>query len=191
MKYVKYVSSRSWRYAEKFSTEYTYVTDSHEIASILDYIGLEHMKHNVSAIMALVGDGDYDEIWITESSTPYYKACVYNKVIHYYKEESKPKMYKNIPYSKIMEKLPHGSGINSTWREVEPGVFSNTFDHMDCMGGYDGYYDFVVEFTADDFTVEFTDKEIITYDEEGIPYDDMDMMIEYLEETIYYAVGGL
>lgn len=86
MKYIKYVSSRSVRKADKFNSEYNYLTNSQDIAAVLDYIGLEHMKDDITAIFVLVDDGDYDEIWVTESNHSYYKECEYNKVIHYYKD---------------------------------------------------------------------------------------------------------
>lgn len=82
--YIRYVSSRSMRQAEKFSSDYNYITDSQEINTILDYIGMQYL--DCTAMFILVGDGDYDEIWMTDDSHPYYKDCTYNRIVHYYRD---------------------------------------------------------------------------------------------------------
>lgn len=86
MKYIRYVSNRSVKPAAHFDMDYSYTTDSQEITAVLDYIGMLELEHEVTSMMLLISDGDYDEIWVSFASNPYFVTTPYHKIIHYYKD---------------------------------------------------------------------------------------------------------
>lgn len=86
MKYIRYVSNRSVKPAAHFDMDYSYIiTDSQEINAVLDYIGMLELSEEITSMMVLVGEGDYDEIWVSFDSHPYYVTTQYHKIIHYYR----------------------------------------------------------------------------------------------------------
>lgn len=64
---------------------YQLMLDSQDIEAVADYISgyLSEMEYEISditGVIALVGDGDYDEVWVTESSRPFSVSAVYERV---------------------------------------------------------------------------------------------------------------
>lgn len=45
--------------------------DTQDIESVLGYVGLSHLKHEITAVAVVVSDGDYSAVWLTESNRPY------------------------------------------------------------------------------------------------------------------------
>jgi hypothetical protein len=100
--------------------------------------------------------------------------------------------------TKILEVLPHGSGINSDWHifMASPTRIRchNTFHPMDEQGGYDGYADFAFLFDLRDTIhggdysrLMFLGSESQYYAKK---YDLRDYIWDLLCETLYYAFGG-
>lgn len=91
----------------------------------------------------------------------------------------------------LLEKLPHGSGIDCKWEFSWLGngklKASNSFHCMNEAGYYDGYADFTIIFpiyralTA--FTLQFNGSQA---QHKNRQY----MLRDYLEDTIYYALQG-
>lgn len=69
-----------------------------------------------------------------------------------YAEQDAPLSMIRLAY-KLVDLLPHGSGIDGTWHVTayENRVeCCNSLHAMDEFGGYAGWYDFTVEFDTDD-----------------------------------------
>ena len=57
---------------ELTAREYTYITDGQELAPILEYLAIpQDDAANITAAFVVQENGDYSEIWITESSRPW------------------------------------------------------------------------------------------------------------------------
>lgn len=87
----------------------------------------------------------------------------------------------------IIDKLPHGSGINYTWRYdvLKNGKvkFYNSYDAMDEWGGYCHVYDFTITIQPShesDFTFSFCGQRERVCCGYGLR--------DYLEETIYESL---
>jgi hypothetical protein len=65
------------------------LSDSQDIDHICNYYGLDDVRSDITGIMVLVGDGDYDDVWFTESSRPYSIEAKYYP-LSYYKEGISP-----------------------------------------------------------------------------------------------------
>lgn len=68
---------------------YTLITDSQEIKDLLDYVGFCKVWYDdITGVVMLIGEGDYDAVWLTESSQPYDLSAWY-RPLPYYKEDNK------------------------------------------------------------------------------------------------------
>ena len=60
------------RLCREFDDRYTLVQTDYELADIIDYAGSpDAYRADITGAMVKVGDGDYSEIWFTESSRYY------------------------------------------------------------------------------------------------------------------------
>ena len=53
------------------------VWDSQDLEAVADYFGLKEMP---TGALVIVGEGDYDEVWVTYSSHPYDLRTMYEKI---------------------------------------------------------------------------------------------------------------
>ena len=86
---------------------------------------------------------------------------------------------------KIIECLPHGSGIDCEWTYKEKKdyiVFSNSFHVMNDNGYYIGYIDFSVILKENDFKLVFHTNSC------GYRIINNYALRDYLEDTIYYCL---
>ena len=52
--------------------EYQLVLDSQEIEDTLELLGVtRHNRKNATGLMVIVGEGDYDSVWVCTDSKPY------------------------------------------------------------------------------------------------------------------------
>ena len=61
--------------------EGNFISDSQEIKHILRIIGRTDLINEATAIIAKVGDGDFEEVWVTEDSRPYSINAVFERII--------------------------------------------------------------------------------------------------------------
>jgi len=47
------------------------LTDSQDIETVLEQIGRQDLRWNVTGLVVVVGDGDYREVWGTDDAAPY------------------------------------------------------------------------------------------------------------------------
>lgn len=74
------------RRTRDFGPEYSFQTDSQDVQSVLEFVGVPTEYHNdITAAMVLVGDGDYDEVWFSESAAPWELGALWDS-IEYYRE---------------------------------------------------------------------------------------------------------
>ena len=62
-----------------FRTEHTYVSDSQDLESL--HHNLPVCPDGMTGAFIAVEDGDYAEVWVTESSRPYSVNAVYERII--------------------------------------------------------------------------------------------------------------
>lgn len=64
--------------------KYTLVTDSQEVREIAHYAGLsEKDADDITAAIVEVGDGEYNEIWLSESSAPWNLTAIYHEAAYW------------------------------------------------------------------------------------------------------------
>ena len=65
--------SNKSRDAREFENDdrYMSLSDSQDIDFICEYYGIMKYREDITGAMVIVGEGDYDEVWLTESSRPY------------------------------------------------------------------------------------------------------------------------
>ena len=66
--------------AENFHDEYVFISDSQDIAAVLEYVPQRHAD-GVTGAFVLIDDGGYSEIWVTRSSRPYLADTPYERVV--------------------------------------------------------------------------------------------------------------
>lgn len=65
--------------------EYSFSELSQDIDALFDYIGTEiesrgYERDDVTVTVVVISDGDYDEVWVTDSSSPYSLSLTYERV---------------------------------------------------------------------------------------------------------------
>jgi hypothetical protein len=74
----------------ELNTRLVYMTDSQDIESVLDYVGFstsERKYINITGALVAISDGDYDSVFLSESSAPYDLMSTYHP-LPYYKPET-------------------------------------------------------------------------------------------------------
>ncbi len=56
----------NYKYASELGAEYVLITDSQDIRAILETIGKLRYMHNVYALLVLVGEGEYLEVYASQ-----------------------------------------------------------------------------------------------------------------------------
>lgn len=69
--------------ASEFGLDYELYTDSQDIESVMEYFGDFINPSILTGIILQVGDGDYTEVYITESSRPYDLGAIYHPFEYY------------------------------------------------------------------------------------------------------------
>lgn len=59
--------------------EYVYVTDSQDLESL--HHNIPTCPDDMTGALVLVANGDYSEVWVTESSRPYSVNAMYERII--------------------------------------------------------------------------------------------------------------
>lgn len=65
------------------SPEFNLEMDSQDIESILEHFGSLINSNIIKGVVASLGDGDYKEVYVTESSRPYDLSSVYHPLSYY------------------------------------------------------------------------------------------------------------
>lgn len=86
MEFISYVNTRSSREADDFSSEYVLVSDYGDLLEIASEYKLEKVP---TSALILMGEGEYAEIWVTFSRTPYWNDTIYNRITRYMRHERK------------------------------------------------------------------------------------------------------
>ena len=55
------------------------LTDSQDVAAVLESIGCT--ESDISGVVAVVGDGDYKSVYVTDSARPYHVNALYWRVL--------------------------------------------------------------------------------------------------------------
>jgi hypothetical protein len=64
--------------AAKFSSSYQFITDSQEVKAVLANLYTDGTEY--TALMVSIRDGDYNEVWGSESRRPYEVTAQYEKL---------------------------------------------------------------------------------------------------------------
>ncbi len=59
--------------------EFVYVSDSQDLESL--HHSIPALPDGMTAAFVLIEDGDYAEVWVTESSRPYSVNAIYERII--------------------------------------------------------------------------------------------------------------
>lgn len=63
---------------------YTYISTDYDLEAVLEFVGLpDEDKEDITGAVVLVGDGDYDAVWLTESPRPYDLTATYHALPYY------------------------------------------------------------------------------------------------------------
>jgi hypothetical protein len=75
----------SSRLRELGDPSYQLVTDSQDVDDILEGLTYAQVgrddREDVTGALVLMGEDDYDEVWLTESNRPYALSAIYRKVV--------------------------------------------------------------------------------------------------------------
>ena len=66
---------------EEICPDGQYVEDAQVIHDVLDLIGRLDLLADATALIVLVGDGEYDEVWYTDNSPPYLITSVFQRLV--------------------------------------------------------------------------------------------------------------
>lgn len=55
----------------EFTNDYLLITDSQEVAAILDYFGVDNSDYSVTATVTKMEDGEYFDTWISCDNAPW------------------------------------------------------------------------------------------------------------------------
>lgn len=66
--------------ASYFSDEYQMISDSQDIEYLVDYLSLDKDEYDVTAAFILATDGEYDEVWVSESGNYFLDSSRYERV---------------------------------------------------------------------------------------------------------------
>jgi hypothetical protein len=70
--------------------DYIFVSNSQDIASSLEYIGLdEEYKKDITGIVYVLSDGEYLAVWLSESNRPYDLSSTYHPLPYYLSDNLK------------------------------------------------------------------------------------------------------
>jgi hypothetical protein len=63
---------------------YTLIQTDYDLESVLESVGVpDEYKPDITGAVCLVGDGDYDAIWLTESARPWDLEAIYHPLPYY------------------------------------------------------------------------------------------------------------
>lgn len=68
------------RASELDGPDYYLITNSQDIDAIIELIGKVGYKAYNSGLIVKVSDGDYEEVWSTDSSAPFLKSAMYGRI---------------------------------------------------------------------------------------------------------------
>jgi len=67
-----------------FGDEYFLELDSQDIRATLEYCDIEEdLKDEITGVLVKLGDGDFEEVWVTTYNRPFYKNTRYFRVATY------------------------------------------------------------------------------------------------------------
>lgn len=64
-----------------------YITGSQDLKALIYNLGIVQYNQDITAAMAIIEDGDYAAVWLTESSRPYDPNAIYHP-LEYYRAEN-------------------------------------------------------------------------------------------------------
>lgn len=63
---------------------YTLLTDSQDVQAVLESCGVpKEFRANITGAYVKVGDGDYDDVWLSESNSPWNLSAIYHPLSFY------------------------------------------------------------------------------------------------------------
>jgi hypothetical protein len=68
-------------HTKDFSEAWELLTDSQDIEAVLDSSGRADLSEDVTGVFVLMGDGEYQAVYVTTSSRPYDPASYYDKLL--------------------------------------------------------------------------------------------------------------
>ena len=72
------MKTQARRRADQFGDDYTLVTDSQDVEEIMTNYVKAQSFDNYASLFVKVGDGEYLEVWGSESGMPYVYSTFYN-----------------------------------------------------------------------------------------------------------------
>ena len=63
---------------------YQLLVDSQDVMAVLESTNFpKQHRHDITAVLVLIGEGDYADVWVSESSAPYMLGAEYHNQAYY------------------------------------------------------------------------------------------------------------